>query len=295
MACFGQAWRRSRRALRDRPNTWNSKPGGIPGGPQWGRYCAQRAAHTAAEPQAAANDVTEWIVRMTIDLPATSEANIGLAPINRSTVGEAVRDALRQLIIDGGVTFGEPLRQDELAARLNVSRTPLREALHALAAEGLVSIDARRGAMVTKPTVQQLLDLYEIREPLEVLAGRRAVEASDTMHIAELTRINDRMAATSDPGQWAQLNQEFHALLYRPCPNKDLLALIATLATRAKFYVRILASAQSPARIAVRDHEHMLEAARLGDADALEEAIRHHLRSTVASVAPTLQKDPSDG
>ncbi|CAN5860869.1 GntR family transcriptional regulator [soil metagenome] len=211
-----------------------------------------------------------------------------IAPIARSTVRDAVREALRDLIISGGVTADVPLRQDELAARLNVSRTPLREALHALASEGLVTIDPRRGAMVSKPTVRQLLDLYEIREQLEVLAGRQAVAAAGTAQVDEIARLNEQMAAVTDPAEWAQLNQQFHARLYAACPNKELLTLIETLAARAKFYVRILVSSTPPAQGAVHEHGDMLAALRLGDADAMEAAIRHHLRSTVAHVAPTL-------
>ncbi|MGH3645228.1 MAG: GntR family transcriptional regulator, partial [Mycobacterium sp.] len=177
---------------------------------------------------------------------------------------------------------------DELAARLDVSRTPLREALHSLASEGLVTIDPRRGAMVTRPTVQQLLDLYEMREALEVLAGRRAIDFADTAHVEEIEQLNNEMAAVNDPVIWGRLNQEFHRRMYEPCPNKDLLALIASLSTRARFYVGILVSSRAPADSAVHEHADMLEALRARDPDAMEAAIKKHLRSTVSHVAPTL-------
>jgi DNA-binding GntR family transcriptional regulator len=226
---------------------------------------------------------------MTTDVGNVAIGVAGIGPIARSTVREAVRDALRDLIISGGVDADAPLRQDELAARLNVSRTPLREALHALASEGLVTIDPRGGAIVSKPTVEQLLDLYEVREQLEVLAGRKVVAAGDVGHLDEITRLNDQMAAVNDPVDWAQLNQKFHSRLYAPCANRELIDLIAVLAARAKFYVRILVSSKPPAQGALHEHQEMIDALRAGDADAMEAAIRHHLRSTVAHVAPTLQ------
>ncbi len=214
----------------------------------------------------------------------------GIAPIARSTVRDAVRDALRDLIISGGVDIDRPLRQDELAARLQVSRTPpLREALHGLASEGLITLDPRRGAVVTKPTVQQLLDLYEIRELLEVYAGRKVASLADTSHIDEIAAINHRMAQVDDPPvEWAQLNQQFHAAVYAPCANVELVTLIGVLAARAKFYVRILVSSKPPAIGAVHEHQEMLDALRAADPDAMEAAIRQHLRSTVEHVAPTL-------
>ncbi|WNG87813.1 GntR family transcriptional regulator [Mycobacterium sp. ITM-2016-00317] len=214
--------------------------------------------------------------------------SMAIAPITRSTVRDAVKESLRDLIIGGGVPMDVPLRQDELASRLNVSRTPLREALHALASEGLVTIDPRRGAIVSKPTVQQLLDLYEIREQLEVLAARRAVDFGDAAHVEEMEALNDEMAGVTDPAVWARLNQEFHRRLYEPCPNKDLLNLIGSLAVRARFYVGILVSSRSPADGAVHEHAEMLNALRDRAPDAMEAAIRKHLRSTVAHVAPTL-------
>lgn len=225
---------------------------------------------------------------MSTEIGSATGGVVEITPIARSTVRDAVRDALRDLIISGGVEHDVPLRQDELAARLNVSRTPLREALHALASEGLVTIDPRRGATVTKPTVRQLLDLYEIREQLEVYAGRKVAALTDTSHIDEIAAINDRMAGVDDPVEWAQLNQQFHEAVYAPCANAELVALIGVLAARAKFYVRILVSTRPPAQGAVHEHQEMVDALRAGDADAMEAAIRRHMRWTVRHVAPTL-------
>jgi DNA-binding GntR family transcriptional regulator len=226
-----------------------------------------------------------------MDTDSDVYANItpaSIPAITRNTVRDAVRESLRDLIISGGLATDVPLRQDELATRLNVSRTPLREALHALASEGLVTIDPRRGAIVTKPTVQQLLDLYEIREALEVLAGRLATTNAGAEHVDRVARVNERMSEVTDSVEWAQLNQQFHNQLYSPCPNKDLLSLIDSLSARARFYVTILASSQPPANSALHEHGDMLEALRNRDPDAMEAAIRHHLRSTVRYVSPAL-------
>ncbi|BBX62109.1 GntR family transcriptional regulator [Mycobacterium saskatchewanense] len=220
------------------------------------------------------------------------QGGTGIAPITRSgTVRDAVRDALRDLIIGGSLPPDVPLRQDELAARLNVSRTPLREALHALASEGLVTLDPRRGAMVSRPTPQQLLDLYQIREQLEVLAGRLAVAAARTEHVDDIAALNNRMAEVTDPVLWAALNQQFHTRLYEPCPNKELLNMIGALAERSKFYVRILVSSRPPADSALHEHHMMLAALRVRDGDAMETAIRNHLRSTVQQVSPALSSE----
>jgi len=210
-------------------------------------------------------------------------------PIPRGTIRDATRDALRDLIISGGVEVDAPLRQDELAARLGISRTPLREALHALASEGLVTFDARRGAMVTRPSVQRLLDLYEIREQIEVLAGRKVVAGTTDAHIQAVAEMHESMGGVIDPVAWAQLNQQFHATLYAPCENRELVTLIYTMAARAKFYVRILVSAGPSAAAAHDEHAEMVAALAARDPDAMETAIREHLHRTAASVAPRLE------
>jgi DNA-binding GntR family transcriptional regulator len=222
------------------------------------------------------------------DVSATAA---GFTRVQRSTIREATRDALRDLILSGNVDVTKPLRQDELAARLGISRTPLREALQALASEGLVTVDPHRGAMVTQPSAQQLMDLYEIREQLEVLAGRKVVEATTPQHVAAVWALHERMGRVSDPVEWAELNQQFHAKLYAPCTNRELIQLIEGLGARAKFYVRILVSSRPPAVAAHRDHGDMLAALEQRDPDSMERAVRRHLRATAATVAPTLDDD----
>ncbi|NEK56995.1 GntR family transcriptional regulator [Geodermatophilus sabuli] len=223
--------------------------------------------------------------------PTAAGALAGFSPIQRGTIRDATRDALRDLIISGGVEVDTPLRQDELAARLGISRTPLREALHALASEGLVTFDAHRGAVVTRPSVAQLLDLYEIREQLEVLAGRKVVAGTTDAHIRAVHDLHDSMQGVTDPVAWAQLNQQFHATLYAPCENRELIALISTLSARAKFYVRILVSTGPSAAVAHGEHGEMLAALTRRDPDAMEAAIRSHLQGTAAHVAPALAAD----
>jgi DNA-binding GntR family transcriptional regulator len=228
---------------------------------------------------------------MSLDGTRTGGALAGFSPIQRGTIRDATRDALRDLIISGGVEVDTPLRQDELAARLGISRTPLREALHALASEGLVTFDSHRGAVVTRPSARQLLDLYEIREQLEVLAGRLVVAGTSEEHIRAVQDLHGEMSGVTDPVVWAQLNQQFHATLYAPCRNRELIALIDTLSARAKFYVRILVSAGPSAAGAHREHGEMLAALQARDPDAMEAAIRAHLQGTAAQVAPALAPD----
>lgn len=218
----------------------------------------------------------------------TSLSARSVAPLPRRTVRETTLAALRSMIISGQLQVGQPLRQDELAAQFGVSRTPLREALQTLATEGLVRIDPHRGAVVTQPSAQQLLDTYQVREALETVAGREAAARSTREHADEVARILADMSSERDSDRWAELNTAFHAAIYSVVPNTQLLELIEILRNRAEVYVRILARQDAPARRADDTHEQMLAALRRNDADAMESLIRAHLRATVNTVAPLL-------
>ena len=220
----------------------------------------------------------------------SAAAPVAATPLPRTTVRETALRTLRDMIVGGRFPVGQALRQDELAAQLGISRTPLREAFQTLATEGLVRLDPHRGAVVTKPSVQQLLDTYEIREALEVVAGRTAALLSTREHADRVARILGAMTADVPPDQWAELNGRFHAEIYSVVPNTQLLNLIDMVRNRAELYVRILARQE---RRVVRDaddtHEQMLAALRRNDADAMENLIRSHLRATIATVAPVLE------
>lgn len=208
---------------------------------------------------------------------------------------ETTLRALRDMIVGGQLPVGQALRQDELAAQLGISRTPLREAFQTLATEGLVRLDPHRGAVVTQPSAQQLLDTYEIREALEVVAGRTAALRSTPAHADRVARILGQMTTDVTPDDWAELNSRFHAEIYSVVSNAQLLALIEIVRNRAELYVRILARQDGRTRDADDSHTQMLAALRRNDADAMERLIRSHLRSTADTVAPLLDSSAESG
>jgi DNA-binding GntR family transcriptional regulator len=212
----------------------------------------------------------------------SAAAPVAATPLPRTTVRETALRTLRDMIVGGRFPVGQALRQDELAAQLGISRTPLREAFQTLATEGLVRLDPHRGAVVTKPSVQQLLDTYEIREALEVVAGRTAALLSTREHADRVARILGAMTADVPPDQWAELNGRFHAEIYSVVPNTQLLNLIDMVRNRARQERRVVLDAGD-------SHEQMLAALRRNDADAMENLIRSHLRATIATVAPVLE------
>src|SRR5919197_3923039 len=127
--------------------------------------------------------------------PGTS----GVSPaLDRRTLWQRVHQHLREEIISGSLTPGAELQEMALAESLGVSRGPIREAIGRLAAEGLVTVRPRRGAVVRALSKEEFLEAYQVREALEPMAVRLAVPKLTDADFGELNRLNYEMAAAAD-------------------------------------------------------------------------------------------------
>jgi DNA-binding GntR family transcriptional regulator len=192
----------------------------------------------------------------------------------------AVYDWLVAAIRSGRLAPGQPLREEALARQLRCSRTPVREALQRLRAEGYVERGRRRGLAVAQPTQEELLDLCVVRETLEGLAARLAakgVTTSEVYFLEALCQDMERALERDDLHELARLNAEFHAVLWRAARNRFLaqeLQRIWLLITRQP--VTTL-SYPGRAREALEEHRALLDAIRRGDADRAEQLARQHM------------------
>jgi DNA-binding GntR family transcriptional regulator len=203
----------------------------------------------------------------------------------RSAV-EVCTDRLREMIADGDLTAGQPLRQDELAARLGTSRTPIREAVGRLHSEGLVVMEKNRGATVANPTPERLLEIYEVRMLLEPHAAALAAETIDAEHIAVLADLYERMD-NCPPWEFYRLNRSFHLAVYAVAGHATLYEHIRGLRYRSDPYVRILIGGGGGAA-AQHGHRELLDALEAHNAFAARSATRDHLMSTVNTVTSLL-------
>jgi DNA-binding GntR family transcriptional regulator len=207
----------------------------------------------------------------------------------RQTVATVTIDRMRDLITSGELTAGEALRQDELSARLGVSRTPLREAIIRLQAEGLVVNHPHKGAVVYKPTVEELEEIYEIRILLETYAARLAVTRMTDEIFTAVQGLVDELDTAENPWDLVRLNHEFRQTFYSATRNKHLVELIRNLTLRAEPYVRILVGGVR--RPFKREEFHSLLAAiRDRNATRAEAITRAHLETTVQYVMPVLKR-----
>lgn len=184
-------------------------------------------------------------------------------------------DAIRR----GELAPGARLRETELSLRLGISRTPVREALRRLEAEGLVTHAPRLGAVVRSLQYQEIMELYEMRAVLEGTAARMAARHASDIETAELDALNSAMATADDPAEVARANARFHAGILHAAKNRFLIrAMEALEKTLLILGPSTLADAER-ARAAAEEHRKILVAIRQNDGAKAEARMRAHIEA----------------
>lgn len=204
-----------------------------------------------------------------------------LVPGYRRTAHQSVVDTLRRAILSGVLPGGSHLVQADIAEQLQVSTTPVREALRDLAAEGLVRLDAHRGAVVHECSVAEMEEIYGLRRILEPEAIRRALERITDTELDRAEKILVEMEAETDFGTWADLNRDFHALIEDAAGAPRLASILKSLRDVAAIYVGLSMQAEArDFRSANAEHRAILEACRARDSERAVAVVIQHLEVT---------------
>jgi DNA-binding GntR family transcriptional regulator len=202
--------------------------------------------------------------------------------LKRTLVREQIYAELRDWILSGNLAPGERLHDMELAARLGVSRTPVREALRKLEDEGLIQTSPNRWTRVTPLEVGDALNLYPIIWRLESLACDLAIDALGDAELEELERTNQRLASALDAGDALAASagdHEFHQIFIDRCGNPELIAILRDAKMKLRrieiHYFGSLASRES-----VTEHAALLTALELGDFEGVAAAIEANWRNS---------------
>jgi len=201
-----------------------------------------------------------------------------IEPLRRLNVSATVTAAVRAMIVDGRLAPGERINEVRLSQALGVSRTPLREALSRLAAEGALSSTPAIGYSVRPLTVEEFEQLYAIRPLLDPEALRLAGLPSAAA-VTRLEALNRRFAAAGDAETAISLDDEWHMALIAACPNRVLLDLIENLMLRTRRYEVALLREQPNRLRATGDHDRILAALRAGDLPAACAALKANMQS----------------
>ncbi len=208
----------------------------------------------------------------------------------------AVAHRLRTMIVEGELAAGEKLNERELAERLNVSRTPLREALKLLTAEGLVEHLPNRGAIVLQLSADDVTHAFEVMAALEGLSGELACARITDAELAELSALNYEMRAhhaRRDLSAYYRVNAAIHRAINRAARNPVLVQTYDRLNARLQA-LRFRSNFDGDKwDIAVREHDAMIDALTQRDGPRLRQILIEHLHHKRDIVLTQLQAMPA--
>ena len=197
---------------------------------------------------------------------------------DQRTIQAYVRDSIRASIFAGELGPGDRLVQSVIARELEVSTTPVREALRELATEGLLRLDPHRGAVVRGLDAEELRDVHELRSLLEPHVMRRAIPRITEAQLRAAEEIQDEMAATSSVPEWAELNRQFHRVFLDASGSERLARMVRGLQDSYATYA-VTALHRDPGRRERSNEEHraLIAAARERDAARASRVLLEHI------------------
>lgn len=202
--------------------------------------------------------------------------------IPRAALHEQVAQRLRQMLVEGAIAPGAKLNERELAELLNVSRTPLREAIKMLAAEGLVELLPNRGAIAVSLTEADVLNTFEVMAGLESLSGELAAQRITSQELAEIQAMHFEMMAAytrRDLSTYYTLNSRIHQAINDAARNPVLAAVYKQVNARLQA-LRFRSNQDGEKwKTAMKEHEKMIEALAAHDGAAMREVLLTHLRN----------------
>ncbi len=211
------------------------------------------------------------------------------------TLREQIATGIRSSIIDGRISPGEKLTEEDIAHQLRVSRTPVREAFFQLVSEGFVDVEPRRGVVVREISLRDAEETYELKGVLEGLAARLAVEHSTSDLVRKLEEVNDALYLASeeqnaDVKALLEYNNEFHMAISEACHNKKVIQQITALRRQTLRYNYVFLSTPSRLRQSADEHQAIINALAHRNADDVERLLKLHNEAALASLRSLMLK-----
>ncbi|WP_191601708.1 GntR family transcriptional regulator [Marinomonas algicola] len=205
----------------------------------------------------------------------------------RQSLPDVIVADLRNRILSGDLAEGELIRQELLAEEYDVSRMPVREALKRLDSEGLVVFTNNKGATVTKHSLDEIAEIFDVRKLLEINLFKRAIPLMTEHHFTQCDALLEEMEASYAAGNvadWGPLNAQFHGVLYEAAHQKLTMQLLERVSLQANRYVSMHIDQLRKADNAEHDHRGLLEFARKGDITAAADLLSSHLENTKVQI-----------
>jgi DNA-binding GntR family transcriptional regulator len=193
---------------------------------------------------------------------------------------DRIREELEQAIMAAEFVEGERLDEVTLAARFAVSRTPVREALHALAASGLVETIPRRGVFVRYPSFIKLVEMFDVMAELEAMCGRlaaRRITEEELERLEAAALACESAMERGDADEYYRENERFHHVLYHASGNSFLAEQASRLHKRLQPFRRLQLRVRGRLRQSMQEHRDVQKAVAAGDAEGAAGALRRHI------------------
>jgi phosphonate utilization transcriptional regulator len=206
-----------------------------------------------------------------------------LALVQSRSLPMLVQQELERMILQGELAVGERLNESALALRFGVSRGPIREALRGLEEAGLLRMEKNRGVFVREISVAEADEIYDVREALEELIGRRLAKGIAAKQLSQLNSLLvDMDAATKrrDLDRYHPLNLRFHDLLVEFTGNSKLIATYRRLINELHLFRRRGLGAGGGLPVSNDEHRAIVRAIEAGNAEAAAKALRDHVRAS---------------
>ena len=206
---------------------------------------------------------------------------------------DVVFKTLRQAILKGELEPGERLMEIQLAERLGVSRTPIREAIRKLELEGLVLMIPRRGAEVAKISEKNLRDVLEVRRSLEELAidlACQRIQEEEPETLREAHKEFSAAVAAGDAMEIAQTDEKFHEIIYSGTGNQKLMQILSNLREQMYRYRLEYIKDANKRQILLVEHEQILKALSLRHVQEAKLAVREHIDNQEITVLKNLKE-----
>ena len=177
--------------------------------------------------------------------------------IERHSLKTQIIDTIWELILKGEIKPNEPLREMHLAKQLNISRTPLREALQKLEWENIVKSEPGKGFRLSGFSVQEVKEIYPLRAKLESFALELSGIPSEK-NIQKLIQLNNKMLAATTPESIIELDEQWHNLLIANCKNGKLLDIIHMLHKQSKRYEYAYMNMKNRVEVSIDQHKQII-------------------------------------
>ncbi len=209
-------------------------------------------------------------------------------------LSQKVYRALKTEIIKGSLKPGTKLSEGKIAEQIGVSRTPVREALKELAAEGFVKMNPNQAVVVSNASVEDVQEVLQIRGVLEGLAARLATKMISEEEIKELETYQKQMeyyTKKDDVLAFSEMDAEFHELILNVCGNNRLIQIRKNLSDQAHRYRIRSLSVPGRLKYSLKEHQEIVEALKRKNAEQADRLSQKHIENVLANILAHKEKE----